>query len=240
MKLIKKIRYRNFVLVFLVLFTGMLGTVQLNGKGSENKVFAATNQETTKEINAKVTTDVNKVWTIKFNSEVDFYSVRDRITVNEVYNNSISSSVLVNIEENGRMSIKINPPSGGYKKGQNYQITINKGAKARDGKFLIKDNIMRFSIQGENTAMARVEVSPVLDMFKVINITGSTRTDVKKYKVEGNDYLFNLGEPSLNVIKDRSSVQIYFYGIDDTKIIGRATLSISNNSYDVPLNISSY
>ncbi|GAA0726886.1 hypothetical protein GCM10008905_23830 [Clostridium malenominatum] len=240
MKLTKKFKYKKLSIVLCVL---MVGTIQLNLQGIpnlKNKAYAATNQEITKEINAKVTTDVNKIWTIRFNSEVDFYSVRDRIRVNEVYNNSTSSSVPVSIEESGRMSVKINPPSGGYKKGQNYQITINKGAKGRDGKFLTKDNIMRFSIQGDNTAMAKVEVSPVLDMFKVINITGTTRPDIKKYKVEGNDYIFNLGEPSVNVIKDKSSVQVYFYGSDGTKIIGKATLSISNNSYDVPLDITSY
>lgn len=241
LNLIKKIKYRKLSLVLCVL---ILGTVQLNFINNEvkiyNSVYAASNQDARKEINAKVVTDVNKIWTIKFNSEVDFYSVKDRITVNEVHDNSVSSSVPVNIEDNGRMAIKINPPTGGYKIGKNYQITITKGAKARDGKFLMKDNIMRFSIQGDNTAMAKVEVSPVLDMFKVINITGTTRTDIKKYRIEGNDYTFNLGEPSLNVIQNRNSVQIYFYGIDDTKIIGRATLNISNNSYDVPLDITSY
>lgn len=243
MSLVKKLKYKKLSLVLCVL---LLGTFQVNLTNNEvkttnsNKVYAASADDTKKEIAPKVTTDVNKIWTIKFNSQVDFYSVKDRITVNEVNNNYLGSSVSVDIQESGKMALKINPPSGGYKKGKTYQITINKGAKARDGKFLLKDNIMRFSVQDNNTAMARLEVSPVLDIFKIINITGTTRTDIKKYKVEGNDYIFNIGESSLNVLNNRTSVQIYFYGIDGVKILGRATLNISNSSYDVPLDIVSY
>ncbi|MBU5485713.1 hypothetical protein KQI86_15440 [Clostridium sp. MSJ-11] len=242
MNLTKKMKYRKLSLFLCVL---ILGTVQINlPNGLINKksgvVYAANNEDTVKEVLNKATTDTNKVWTIKFNSAVEFHSVKDRIQVNEVNNNILGSSVSVGIEQNDNMSIKITPPSGGYKKGQTYQITIRKGAQGKDGKFLTKDNIMRFSIQSENTVMARVEVSPVLDIFKAINITATTRNDIRKYKVEGNDHLFDIGEPSLNVINDKTSVQIYFYGIDGAKIIGRTTLNISNNSYDVPLNITSY
>ncbi|WP_315121489.1 hypothetical protein [uncultured Clostridium sp.] len=243
MNLTKNIKYRKLTLILCVLILGAVQTslpnVLINRESGV--VYAANNEDTEKEVLGKATTDINKIWTIKFNSSVEFYSVKDRIQVNEVNNNILGSSVPVSVEKNDAMSVKIIPPTGGYKKGQTYQITIKKGAQGTDGKFLIKDNVMRFSIQSENTAMAKVEVSPVLDIFKVINITATTRNDIRKYKVEGNDHLFDIGEPSLNVINnDKTSVQIYFYGIDGARIIGRTTLNISGNSYDVPLNITSY
>lgn len=244
----KNNKLRNIgITVFLA--ATLVGTVHVNLPGLESEkntgtVHAAANSvgsvnedSNVKVIQQKVTMDSSKAWNINFNSEIDINTVKDRIQVNEVNNNVLGSSVAVTVTPSNVYSVKINPPSGGYKKGQTYQITIRKGAKSKDGKYLVKDNNMRFSIQGENTAMAKVEISPVLSMFKAITICDTTRKDIKKYKIEGNDKLFNIGETSLNVIDNKNSVQVYFYGDDGVNQLGKTSLSISDNSYDVSLQI---
>lgn len=241
-----RFKYKGFS-IFLAVF--LAGTVHVNLPGLESgknsgTVHAAANttsyvneDSNVKVIQQKVTMDLNKVWTISFNSEIDFNSVKDRVQVNEVNNNVLGSSVAVTVAANNIYSLKINPPSGGYRKGETYQITIKKGAESKDGKYLVKDNTMRFSIQGENTAIAKVDISPVLSMFKAITICDTTRQDIKKYKIEGNDKLFNVGETSLNVIDNKSSVQVYFYGNDGATQLGTTTLNVNSNSNGVPIQI---
>lgn len=204
---------------------------------SSSTVHAASSQTTERILQQKITTDTNKAWSINFNSEVDLYSIKDCIQVNEINNDQIGTTIPVTISQGSRYSIVINPPSGGYKKGQMYQVTIKKDARARNGKGMVRNNLMKFSIGDANTAIGKVEISPVLSMIKAITINDTTRTDIKKYKIEGNDNLFNIGETSVNVLDNKSSVQVYFYGADGYTVLGKTTLNVNSNISDTILQI---
>lgn len=202
-----------------------------------NTAYAASIQTDEKVIQQKSTLDVNKVWNINFNHEIELYSAKNYVQVNEVNNGQLGAIVPVTFSQGTKSSILVNPPAGGYKKGKMYQITIKKSIAAKNGKNLFRNNIMKFSVNEANTAIAKVEISPVLSMFKAITINATTRSDIKKYKIEGNDNLFNIGEISINVLNNKSSVQVYFYGSDGYTLLGTTTLNVSKSIADTTLQI---
>lgn len=212
-----------------------------NLRASSNIVHAASinlgQNANEKVIVQKAVMDVGKVWNITFNSEIDYNAVKNSIQVNEVNNGTIGSTVPVIVLAGNPNSVRINPPSGGYKKGQIYQITIKKGIQSKKNKKLLKSNTMKFSINDKNTAIANIQTSPVLNMFKAITINAITRSDIMKYKVEGNDKLFNIGETSINVLNNKSSVKVYFYGTDVNTAIATTTLDVSKNASDITLQV---
>lgn len=234
-----KLKYKKLIACLAVFGTIQVGAFSITDLNltNYNRVHAAGSQTDERVIQQKITTDTNKAWNINFNSEVEFYSVKDCIQVNEVNNGKLGTTIPVTVSQGTRYSMIVNPPSGGYKKGQMYQVTIKKDARARNGKGMVRNNIMKFSIGDANTAIAKVEISPVVSMFKAITINATTRTDIKKYKIEGNDNLFNIGETSVNVLDNKSSVQVYFYGADGYTLLGKTTLNVNRSVSDTILQI---
>lgn len=234
-----KLKYKKLIAVLAVVGTVQFGAFNIINPNltDHNTVYAASSQADERVITQKITTDTNKAWTVNFNSEIDFNSVKDSIQVNEVNNGQLGTIIPVTVFQRTKTSIIVTPPSGGYEKGQMYQITIKKGAKATTKKGLYRNNVMKFSITGENTAIGKVEVSPVVKAFKLITINATTRSDIKKYKIEGNNKLFNIGVTSLNVLDNKSSVQVYFYGEDGYTQLGTATLDISKSANDIQFQI---
>lgn len=234
-----KLKYKKLTACLALLGVVQFSTLNIGVITPENSstVHAASSQTTERILQQKATTDTNKAWSINFNSEVDLYSIKDCIQVNEINNDQIGSTIPVTISQGSGYSIVINPPSGGYKKGQMYQVTIKKDARARNGKGMVRNNNMKFSIGDANTAIAKVEISPVVSMIKAITINATTRTDIKKYKIEGNDNLFDIGETSVNVLDNKSSIQVYFYGADGYTMLGKTTLNVNSNISDTILQI---
>lgn len=238
-----KLKYKSIIASLVI-----LGTIQfspLNLGINTEKVHAASTsaiaaigeESAERIIQQRATTDTKKIWTIKFNREIDFNSVKDSIQVNELNNGQLGTTIPVTVSQDTNKSLKINPPTEGYKKGQMYQVTIKKGARPRNGKDLQRNNVMKFSINGDNTAIGMVEISPVLSMFKAITINATTRPDIAKYKIEGNENLFKIGETSVNVLDNKSSVQVYFYGSDGNSFLGKTTLNVNTNVSDQLLQI---
>ncbi|MBC2582121.1 hypothetical protein [Clostridium sp. DJ247] len=234
-----KIKYKKLILglALLVIFQFDALGINIPKLTNSNTVYAASTQTDEKVIQQKLTLDINKVWNINFNHDIEVYSAKDYLQVNEVNNGQLGAVVPVTFSQGTKSSILVNPPAGGYKKGQMYQITIKKSIAAKNGKNLFRNNIMKFSINEANTAMAKVEISPVLSMFKAITINATTRSDIKKYKIEGNENLFNIGQTSVNVLNNKSSVQVYFYGNDGYTLLGTTTLNVSTSIADTTLQI---
>lgn len=216
---------------------GLSGTNLMKSENIHAAGISTASNTEEKVITQKAVTDVKKVWTINFNSDVDINAIIGNVQVNEVNSGRVGAIVPVTVIPGTNSSVEINPPSGGYKKEQVYQITVKKGAKSKKGKNLYKNNIMKFTVTGQNTAVAKVEVSPVLSMFKSITINATTRPDITKYKIEGNDNLLNIGETSINVLDNKSSVQIYFYGTDGQTQLGKTTLNVNREINDTTLQI---
>lgn len=233
-----KLKYKKVSVVLAIMAAVNISPISFTKVHAATDSIAAIQTNTDeKVIVQKATTNTNKAWTVTFNSEVDYNEIKDVLQVNEVNNGQLGSAVPVTILPLTNSSMKIIPPSGGYKKGQFYQVTIRKGAKSKKGKTMIKNNVMKFSVNGENTAIGKVEISPVLSMFKVITISATTRPDIKKYKIEGNDNLFNIGEVSINIIENKSSVQVYLYGNDGTTLLGKTSLDVGRQISDKILQI---
>lgn len=234
-----KLKYKKLIAFIAVIGTVQFGAFNIINPNSTNynTVYAANSQTEDKVITQKITTDTNKAWTINFNTEIDFNSVKDSIQVNKVSNGQLGTTVPVTVFQRTKSSIIVTPPSGGYEKGQMYQITVKKGAKATTKKGLYRNNIMKFSVTSDNAAIGKVEVSPVVKAFKLITVNATSRSDIKKYKIEGNEKLFNIGETSLNVLENKSSVKVYFYGDDRYTLLGSATLDVSKSTSDIQFQI---
>ncbi|MCT8976116.1 Ig-like domain-containing protein [Clostridium sp. CX1] len=233
-----KLKYKKVSVVLAIMAAVNISPISFTKVHAATDSIAAIQTNTDeKVIVQKATTNTNKAWTVTFNSEVDYNEIKNVLQVNEVNNGQLGSVVPVTILPLTNSSMKIIPPSGGYKKGQFYQITVKKGVKSKKGKTMIKNNVMKFSVNGENTAIGKVEISPVLSMFKVVTINATTRPDIKKYKIEGNDNLFNIGEASINIIENKSSVQVYLYGNDGTTLLGKTSLDVGRQISDKILQI---
>ncbi|WP_125154733.1 hypothetical protein [Clostridium rectalis] len=237
MKSIKS-RIKFIAASILVVSAIQISNVGIGTVHAENVPNYIYEQSNVNVIRQKISTDFNKSWNINFNSEIDYNSISDAIQVNEVNNESLLGSVPVNISKGNMNSLNISPPPGGYKKGQLYQITVKKGTVRNvKGKSLLKDNIMRFSIEDINTFVSDVVVSPVLPEFKCITISDTTRADVKKYKIEGNDAIFDIGETSINMIQNKSLVKVEFYDSTGYSKLGSADLNVDKTMNHIVLNI---
>lgn len=80
---------------------------------------------------------LQKVWSIKFNGEVDLSTATKNIYVEGV------ATAIAPGEDNKTIVVK--PPTGGYQPGQTYYLHINKEVKSKSGRPLTEDNIKPFT-----------------------------------------------------------------------------------------------
>lgn len=192
----------------------------------------------TKDMGSKTITDTNKVWAIRFKSEIDISSFANNVQIKDI---TTGNTFIPTVSEgNNTYSIKVNAPSGGYVEGHKYQLILNRGVKAKTGSTLAKTTVMTFSVGEKNgvsySASAKVVVSPVIPIFKQITITSNNLPSDSKFKIEGNDKLFNIGSPMASIIAG-SNANVYFYKNDGTTQIGTAVLDVSSSN-DTNVNIT--
>ncbi len=194
-------------------------------------------EEDFKDMGTKVISNVNKVWTVKFTSPEDSNSLSNNISVQDLTDGStVSVSASQGDDEN---SIKINPPSGGYKLEHKYKLTIDKNVKSKKQENLPKTVVLRFNVTSKDnngyTASANVEVSRVWSGFKKITVSTTNLPDVVKYKIEGNNNFFNIGDTVTLISKDMPQISLY-----DNKdnLLGTATLDASSTKNNVSMNIT--
>lgn len=110
----------------------------------------------------------NKVWTIKFNSNVDLNSINEGVLLTDSKGQAIDFTAAVG-EDN--KSIVIFPPEGGYQSGESYNLSVTKNVKSNKGAKLKEASEVRFNVK---------EYSP-------------SKEDIKKYdeaavNIESFDY----------------------------------------------------
>lgn len=201
-------------------------------------VFAANSVELNR-ISDKITTDIHKIWTVRFNKPVDLDSLANNIQVKDLKD---GSTVGVSISQGSDdKTVKVIPPSKGYTVGHDYEITVNDGIKSKIGKFLKRKAAMAFKVRDTSTvsytATAKVVVSPMLPMFKQITISSTDNTDIKKYKIDGNKNIMNIGGSIASMVAG-DNVTVSFYGSDGTTVIATATLSVSESKDNLTLKLT--
>ncbi|WP_411683188.1 glycoside hydrolase family 113 [Clostridium thailandense] len=95
------------------------------------------------------TVDSNKVWTIKFNSEVIFDDLtKESILVSDSKGNKVNSGV--QIGDNSK-EIKVTAPEGGYFPGEKYTLNLGKNIHSKEGNKLQNESQIHFSIQSRSS-----------------------------------------------------------------------------------------
>lgn len=203
---------------------------------TSNKVLALDTD--TKDMGSKTITDTNKVWNIRFKSEVDTSSLSNNVQIKDITTGETFTPTVS--EGNNAYGIKISAPSGGYVQGHKYQLILNRGIKAKKGSGLAKTAVMTFSIGAKEnvsySASAKVVISPVFPIMKQITVTSNSLPSDTKFKIEGNDKLFNIGSSMVSVLAG-SNANVYFYSSDGITQIGTAVLDVSSSN-DANINIT--
>ncbi|OFI05869.1 hypothetical protein CLOACE_14870 [Clostridium acetireducens DSM 10703] len=181
-----------------------------------------------KVMESETINDVNKVWTVKFNKAIDFTSTKRNIWVSSLKNNVI---ITENIEKVDDRTVRIKPPVNGYKIGESYKIVIRDSIKPKKGNGLKKQVAKEFKVveKKEFTASASVMVSPYMPMFKGVKIKCDTMPEIKKFKVEDYDTLYEMGKDNVMILTG-SNVKIVFYKEDGVTKVGEGTLDVSKDN----------
>lgn len=226
--MIKKIK--ECTLIFLSMF--ML--IAFNTIG----VLAA--DDSVLNMGTRTITDTNKTWTITFKNPIDFSSVPGNIRIKDI---TTGDDVLINpIQGDDKNIVKVSAPSEGYTIGHTYQISLNKNIKLNDSGFLGQNIILNFTVaskgnisNGAYSVSASVTVSQAINIFKQITITSTNLPGAAKYKIEGNNNLFDIGKSVFSVVPG-NTVKVYI--CDSTgSILGTADMDVSTTKSNMNLNL---
>ena len=106
--------------------------------------YVEIDRENSIKIESKKTQEINKLWTINFNKEINLdQNLKSNIFV--VDKDNKSQNIDIEFGEDLK-SIKILPPKDGYKTGQTYTILI-KDIESESGKEINNVTIMDFDIE---------------------------------------------------------------------------------------------
>lgn len=184
----------------------------------------------------KIIKDVNKVWIVTFRDDVDFSSVTNNIQIKDVTTGTLAAINLV--QDDDKAIVKIKAPSEGYIAGHNYQISLSKDIKMVNNSFLGKNCILNFVVAAKDndyTISASVKVSPTINIFKQITVNSTNLPGAVKYKIEGNNNLFDIGKTMLSVVAT-DTVKVYIYD-SLGNVIGTANMDVSTTKSDMKFNL---
>jgi Leucine-rich repeat (LRR) protein len=174
------------------------------------------------EIVDNQTVEANKIWTIRFNKDVQFNE-----KINEAIKVTDSKGNLANITlELGedKKSILVKPPKGGYVNGEGYTINFNTSLKSYTGKSLKEEIEFRFSIESNGKVVFKdpavekevryiihkpTEVLTAKDVYDISYIDLNSR---KVQSLEGIEHITNLRN-------------LYLYGNNITDVAPLAKLN---------------
>lgn len=110
-------------------------------------VKAVTTSEIYKEWESKQNVPINKVWTVKFNYELDETTISNE-NIFIQHNQQNIEGIKISLNED-KKSVKVEAPVEGYKKGEKYILYIEKGIKSVTGKTLNTPVKFEFTIEQE-------------------------------------------------------------------------------------------
>lgn len=190
------------------------------------------------DLGSRITTDTNKVWSIRFNSELDMASILNSIQIQDAANGTLTSANVV--PGNDDYTVQVKPPAAGYQVDHTYKLILNSSIKSTKGKNLNKNAVLNFTpilpSSNKYNALGKVEVSTVMDTFKKITLDSSNLPGVEKYKLEGNNNLVDLGTPIYSVITT-STAKVYLCD-KNGNILANASVNVSTTDNNVNLKLS--
>lgn len=192
-----------------------------------------------KDMGSKTITDTKKVWTVSFKKAVDISSVSNNIKISDITSGTNFTPTVSQGDD--EYSIKVNPASGGYVVGHEYQLILNKDIKSQEGENLPKDVLLTFYVVSGSDknydVSANVIVSPFLSMLKKVTLSSEDLPQDAKYKIEGTNKLFNIGDTAI-FVGNESTVNVYFYNSDGATEIGTGVLDVSSTNSNVDIEIT--
>ncbi|WPC41008.1 hydrolase [Clostridium sp. JS66] len=189
------------------------------------------------DMGTRTITDTNKTWTITFNNTIDFNSTEGNIQIKDL---TSGNNLSINpVQGDNAAIVKVGAPSGGYTVGHTYQISLNKNIKLANGGLLARNITLNFIVASKGTSectiSANVMVSPAISIFKQVTITSTNLPNAKKYKVEGNNNLVDIGKSMFSVI-GKNTVKVYI--CDSTgNVLGTADMDVSSTKSNMSLNL---
>lgn len=221
-KLKKIIRKAAFIITFVMIFCIFYGG------------FNAVSADDYKNMGTRVISNVNKIWTLKFNIPVNINSLKNNVKIQDITSGETSN--LSAFSGNDEYSAKVNPPSGGYKLNHNYKLILGNGISSKVGDKLPKSAALSFEVtsNGKYTASASVVTSQSFPNIKKI-IVSSNLPSVSKYKVEGNNNIFDIGKTAVSIVP-QNTVQILLYS-DKGNLLGTSTLDTSYTKNNISMNV---
>lgn len=199
--------------------------------------FSAGAEDSYKDMGNKVISNVNKIWTLKFNAPININTLRGNVSIEDITDgNTINASVSAGDEDK---LAEIKPPSGGYKLSHEYKLHIDDDVKSTEGKNLSKPIVFSFKVVSEEdnsyTASADVIVSPFIPALKQITVKTDLPSAVK-YKIQGNNNLFDIGKAAYSLVSS-DTVQISLYDAGGN-LIGTSSLDASSTKNNISMDIT--
>lgn len=201
-----------------------------------NNIHAFAADDNVYNLGTRIINDTNKTWTITFAEAVDFSTIPDNVQIKDV---TTGNYVTINpVQGDSKTVVKVAAPSGGYIVGHNYQISLNKNIKFANNTFLSRATVLDFIViskTSDYSISAKVTVSPVISAFKQITVTSTNLPGAAKYKVDGNNNLFDIGKPMV-LVSAENSVKVY---ICDSlgSVLGTASMDVSITNSSMTLNL---
>ncbi|AWI03700.1 hypothetical protein [Clostridium drakei] len=202
-----------------------------------SSISVSANDDSVLNLGTRTITDVNKTWTITFNNDINFNSVLGNVQIKDI--TSDKNLYITPIQGESKSVVKVKAPSEGYVVGHNYQITISKNIKLVNGAFLSRTTALNFIVAPKGnsayTVSASVVVSPLIDAFKQITIISTNIPNASKYKIEGNNNLFDIGKPMVSLVGG-NTVKVY---ICDSvgSVLGTTNMDVSTSKSNMNLNL---
>lgn len=146
-----------FMVIFTVVFTVILPSTNANAEEDSTPPNSPVVNEVTdksisiseiyKEWESKQNVSINKVWTVKFNYELDETTISNE-NIFIQHNQQNIEGIKISLNED-KKSVKVEAPVEGYKKGEKYILYIEKGIKSVTGKTLNTPVKFKFTIEQE-------------------------------------------------------------------------------------------
>lgn len=180
---------------------------------------------TAKEWNAKTTNDVNKVWKVRFNVQIDIKSLtKDNVYVTDGKN--IHATTLSTSSNGYVVEVK---PSTPYKKGVRYQLIMNKTLKSFKGLNLKTSVEFPFQVGDTLIPMEQIE-STVNSYFTTVTVVASS--NIYKVTLGGEEMAFKGNNTFTSTqidLKSGTVVTINYYD-EDNKLIESKKHTIGTTS----------
>ncbi|GAA0728498.1 hypothetical protein GCM10008905_27450 [Clostridium malenominatum] len=172
--------------------------------GGINSVKASSNFQ---DWSSKQSVEENKVWTIRFNNELDKATINNNIYVTNENGQTIPVDVVLSSDLKG---VTVSVKNGGkYEKGKSYYLIITENVKKTSGKSLGSPARMKFTIKSEE--VTNKEFAVVLD-------AGHGGSDIGITGPNGNmekDIALNIVLKA-GAILERSGIKVIYTRTDDS------------------------